>query len=94
MHENSPAYTPQVVMVAVTECGFEILPHPRYSPDLAHSNFYLFPKLKTNIRGRNFGSNEGVIDAVNEYLADQEKDFYFEGISKLEQGWRKCIKMN
>ena len=26
------------------------------------------------------GSNEGVIDAVDEYLGDQEKAFYFEGI--------------
>ena len=40
-----------------------------------------------------FGSNEGVIVAVNEYLGDQEKDFYLEGISKLEQRWTKCITL-
>ena len=43
---------------------------------------------------RNFGSNEGVIDAVNEYLGDQDEDFHFERISKLQQQWRKCIKVN
>ena len=93
LQDNAPAHTSQVAMAAATECGFEVLPHPPYSPDLAPSDFYLFPKLKTNLRGRNFGSNEGVIDAVNEYLGDQDEDFYFEGISKLEQRWRKCIKM-
>ena len=67
-------------------------PHPPYSPDLASSDFYLFPNLKTNLRGRNFGSNEGVIDAVDEYLGDQEDAFYFEEISKLEQRWRNCIE--
>ena len=36
--------------------------------------------------------NEGVIDAVDEYLRDWEEVFYFEGISKLEQNWRKCIE--
>ena len=79
--------------LTATKCGCEVLPYPPYSPDLALSDFYLFPKLKTNFRGRNFGSNDGVIDAVNEWLGDQDEDFYFEGISKLEQRWRKCTKM-
>ena len=45
-----------------------------YSPDLVPSDIYLFSKLKINIRGRNFGSNEGVIDAVDEYLGNQAED--------------------
>ena len=89
LQDNAPAHTLQVGMAAATECGFEVLPHPPYSPDLARSGFYLFSRLKTNLRGRNFGS----IDTVNEYLGDQDEDFYFEGISKLEQQRRKCIKM-
>ena len=64
-----------------------------YYPILALSDFYLSPKKKTDLRDRNFGINEGVLDAVNEYLGDQDEDFYFEWISKLEQRWRKCIKM-
>ena len=93
LQDNAPAHTSQVAMAAATECNFEVLPHPMYSPDLAPSDFYLFNKLKTSPCGRNFGSNEGLIDAVNEYLGDQDEDFYFEGISKMEQRWRKCIKM-
>ena len=27
----------------------------------------------------NYGSNEGIIDAVDEYLEDQEEGFYFDG---------------
>ena len=88
-----PAHTSQVAMTAATECGFEVLPHPSYSSDMAPSDFYLFPKLKSNLRGTQFGSNEGVIAAVNEYLEDQEKDFYLEGISKLEQRCTKCIAL-
>ena len=87
------AHTSQVVMAAATGCGFEVLLHHPYSTDLAPSDFYLFPKLKTNICGRNVGSNEGATDAINEHLGDQDEDVYFIGISKLEQRWRKCIKM-
>jgi hypothetical protein len=42
-------------------CGFEIPLHPQYYPDFAPSYFYLFPKLKTKLCGRPFGSNEVVI---------------------------------
>ena len=73
--------------------AFKSWPHPPYSPDLAPSDVSLFPKLKSNLCSRNFGSIKGVIDEVNEYLRDQDEDFYFEGISKLEQQWRKCIKL-
>ena len=38
--------------------------------------WYLFPKLKSHFRGKQYGSNECVIAAVNEYLKNQEKAFY------------------
>ena len=52
-------------MAAATKCSFKGLPHPLFSPDLAPLDFCLFPNLKTNLSGRNFGSNEGIIDAVD-----------------------------
>ena len=64
-------------MTAATVREFEILPHPTYSPDMAHSDFYLFPKLKYHHRGTQYGSNECAIAAVNEYFGDQEKAKYF-----------------
>jgi transposase len=35
-----------------------IVPHPPYSPDLAPSDFWLFPTLKTSLRGRRFASKK------------------------------------
>ena len=84
LQDNETAHTLQIAMTATIECGFEVLPHLTYSPDMVPSDFYMFPKLKSNLRGTQFRSNEGVIAAVNEYLNDQEKYFYLEGISKLE----------
>jgi hypothetical protein len=31
-----------------------LLEHPAYSPDLAHSDFFLFPKIKEIPKGRHF----------------------------------------
>ena len=40
-------HTCKVAMDAVERNGYELIPHPAYSPDLASSDFFgLFPKLK------------------------------------------------
>ena len=70
--DNTPAHTLHVAMTAATECWFEIHPQPPYSPDMTPSDFYLIPKLKSHLRGKQYGSNEGVKEVVNEYLGDQE----------------------
>ena len=44
LQHNAPAWS-HVAMTTATEYGFEIVPHPPYSPDMALSDFYLFPKL-------------------------------------------------
>ena len=71
--DNAPVHMSQVAMTAATECGFEIL------PDMAPSSFYLIPKLKSHLRGTQYGSNEGVIEAVNEFLGDQERPSMLKG---------------
>ena len=59
LQDKALAHTSQVAMTAATECRIEILPHPPNSPDMAPSDFYLFPKLKSHLRGTQYGSNEG-----------------------------------
>ena len=75
-------------MTATTEYGFEIIPHPPYSSNMAPFDFYMFPKLKFHLRCTHYESNEGAIEAVNEYLGT-----YSEGIRKLEQRWAKRIAL-
>jgi hypothetical protein len=31
------------------------------------------------------------MEAVNEFFEDQNREFYFEGLNKLEHRWAKCI---
>ena len=80
LQDNAPAHRSQVAVAAATDCGFEILPHPAYSPDLAQSDFYLFPKLKSAIRGKQFDSDDAVIDHVKAFLKGLSPQFYHNGI--------------
>jgi len=54
LHDNAPAHTSAVATSAAAECGDELLQHPLYSPDLAASDFYLFPLLKEHFIGTFF----------------------------------------
>jgi len=37
-----------------------VLEHPAYSPDLAPSDFFLFPKIKEIFKGRHFDDNDDI----------------------------------
>jgi histone-lysine N-methyltransferase SETMAR len=67
------------------------LEHPPYSPDLAPSDFSLFPKLKLFLAGQRFSLNQEAIAAVEGYFADRMKNHYRGRIMALEHRWNKCI---
>ena len=73
--DNARVHTCKVAMDAVEQNGYELIPHPAYSPDLAPSDFFLFPNLKKDIRGLHFQSDEEVVTAVEEWV--NGKDLIF-----------------
>ena len=90
LQDNAPVHTAQMAM-ATERCSFVLLPHAPYSLDFVPSDFYLFPKLKSYIRGRHFQSDNDANNAVSEYLEVQDAVFFLEGIAKLEHLWAKGI---
>jgi histone-lysine N-methyltransferase SETMAR len=80
-------------MGKLRDLHYELLEHPPYSPDLAPSDFSLFPKLKLFLDGQRFSSNQVGIAAVERYFADLTKNHYRDGIMALEHRWNKCISV-
>ena len=74
-------------MDVVEQNGYELIPHLAYSPDLAPSDYFLFPNLKKDIRGRHFQSNEEVVAAVEEWVRDKDPCFFSSGLMALEHCW-------
>ena len=91
--DNARVHTCKVAMDAVERNGYELIPHPAYSPDLAPSNFFLFPNLKKDIRGLHFRSDEEVVTAVEEWVNGKDPDFFSSGLMALEHRWSKCITL-
>lgn len=44
-HNSAPAYTSVSAMATIRDCGYELVPYPPYSSDVAPANFYPFPKM-------------------------------------------------
>ena len=89
--DNAPAHKSLVAMSAVHDCGFELIDHPPYSPDLASSDYFLFSNLKKHLAGKRYESDDDVISAVENFFEGQEENFYAPGIRALQHRWKKCV---
>ena len=89
--DNARVHTCKIAMDAVEWNGYGLIPHPAYSPDLAPSDYFLFPNLKKDIRGRHFRSNEEVVAAVEVWVRDKDSGFFSSRLMALEHRWSKCI---
>ena len=90
--DNAPPHQSLVAQAAVRELGYELVPHPPYSPDLAPSDFFLFGKLKSEPRGRSFESRAALGSAIFQSLQRWSDDVWNDGLKKLPERWHKCIR--
>ena len=87
--DNARVHTCIVAMDAVERNGYELIPYPAYSLDLAPSDFFLFPNLKTDIRGLHFRSAEEVVTAAEEWVKGKDPDVFSSELMALEHRWSK-----
>ena len=71
--DNAKPRTSLLARQKLLELGWDILPHPPYSPDLATSDYYLFRSLQNFLDGKTFTSNEEVKNHLNQFFASKEQ---------------------
>lgn len=67
-HDNATAHTAARTIDFLHESGVQVVPHPPYSPDLAPCDFFLFPTVKREMKGRRFESEDVAVAALIEVL--------------------------
>ena len=70
-----------------TKMGIKTFPHPPYSPDLAHYDFWLFPKL----RGCRYETTEEMKEAVTKVIDMLTQEDFDGALQKLLERYNKCI---
>ena len=55
-HDNAPAHTLMAVCKFLAKNKTVVMPQSPYSPDMAPTDIFLFPKLKTPMKGKRFAT--------------------------------------
>ena len=67
------------------------VPHPPSSPDLDPADFFLFPKLKTTLKGRHFQTIEEIQENATIELRAITSSAFQEAFQKWKKRWDRCI---
>jgi len=67
----------------------EVLFHPLYILDLAPSDFHFFPRLKRDLKGTHFTSDDEVKQAVTSWIKQRTPEFFIDGMRKFVLHWEK-----
>ena len=66
--DNAPVHNSMLVTDYLTQMGIKTVRRPPYSPDLAHCDFCLFPKLKVKLTGSRYERIEEMKEAVTKVI--------------------------
>ena len=89
--DNAPVHNSILVSDYLTKMGIKTVPHHPYSPDLAPSDFCLFPKLKEKLRGCRYETIEEMKEAVTKVIDTLTQEDFHGALQKLLEWYNKCI---
>ena len=93
-HDNARPHTSLVTRQKLLELGWDVLPHPPYSPDLALFDYFLFRSLQNFLTGKNFNTDDDIKSYLIQFFANKNQKFYERGIMMLPERWQKIIDQN
>ena len=87
-HDNAPSHNALSIRQFLTERNGTMLDQPPYSPDLAPCDSFLFPKLKTVIKGTHFPE----LEAMKRAMKMEIQRIPEEAFCGCTEGWKKLLE--
>ena len=92
LQDNAPIHNAQLAAVDETNSSLGLQLHLPYSADLAPSNFFLFPKLKSHLCCHHFGNKMRSYMLWRSFLQNKDVTFFFgDEVTMLEHRLTKWI---
>jgi len=88
---NASAHSAATIRQFLTQKQVATLNHAPYSPDLSTADYFLFPKVKLQLKGARFDKTEGIQKAVTDQLNKISAE---DVMKKLETRANLCITYN
>mgnify|MGYP003623263763 CR=1 FL=1 len=91
--DNAPAHRANITQAFLRENNFEVVAHAPYSPDLAPSDFWLFPTMKDTLRGRNFSSRAAIASAIFQWSKQTPREAFSAAMASWRRRCEKCVRV-
>jgi histone-lysine N-methyltransferase SETMAR len=89
--DNARPHTAKLTQQKIRALGWEVLPHPPYSPDIAPSDYHLFQSLQHYLSGKTFADLEALRNGLADFFAQKPDTFYAQGIDNLVERWGHVV---
>ncbi len=90
--DNALPYNARDTKMKLLLLGIRRVPHPPYSPDLSPNDFWFYPRLKRNLKGRYFRNLDELKNAVHTQLGLIPAAEYHKAIlESWPMRWARCV---
>ena len=90
--DNASPHTSRDTQLHLLFTGMRTITHPPYSPDLAPSDFWLYPRIKKGLKGRRFATLDKLEEAVDVKIAGIASHEYQDCFThKWPMRWVRCV---
>ena len=91
LHDNAKPHTAKVTRKKLEELGWEPIPHPPYSPDLAPSDYHLFRSLRNHLLQKHFDDEAHLRSDLESFLQSLSTKFFEDVILDLPKRWEYVV---
>ncbi|UYV68491.1 MAN2B1 [Cordylochernes scorpioides] len=87
-HDNATSHTAFIITNFLARSNTPVIPHLPYSPDLAPCDFFLFPRLKREMKGKHWETVESIQHHVTTFL----RSIPVEELQGAFQAWQTRLR--
>ena len=83
LHDNARPHISRITQQKLNELGYEVLPHPPYSPDISSIDYHFFKHLDLFLRKKLFSDERIIETAFQQFIESRNRQFFRNGTHSL-----------